>query len=72
MNPIAKEFPVQIQIDPHTLERAKERGTNEEEIQDVINNGVTISAKGIVWAKPRCTISNKRDWGNSTNKNALK
>jgi hypothetical protein len=36
---------MKFQIDPHTLERAKERGTNEEEIQDVINNGVAISAK---------------------------
>jgi len=34
-----------IQIDPHTLERAEERGTNEEEIVDVINTGFHISAK---------------------------
>ena len=34
-----------IQINPHTLERAKERGTNEDEIKDVIKTGFTISAK---------------------------
>ena len=27
---------MEIQIDPHTLERAEERGTNEGEIKDVI------------------------------------
>jgi hypothetical protein len=30
---------MEIQIDPHTLERAEERGTNEEEIRDTINSG---------------------------------
>jgi len=37
---------MEIQIDPHTLERAEERGTNEEEIKEVITTGVSISAKG--------------------------
>jgi hypothetical protein len=36
---------VDIQIDPHTLERSEERGTNEEEIKNVINTGVPISGK---------------------------
>ncbi|MFQ6057579.1 MAG: DUF4258 domain-containing protein [Anaerolineae bacterium] len=36
---------MEIQIDPHTLERAEERGTNEEEIKDVINSGTPIPAK---------------------------
>ena len=36
---------MEIQIDPHTLERAKERGTDESEIKDVIMNGRVISAK---------------------------
>ncbi len=36
---------MEIVIDPHTLERAKERGTSEEEIKDVINSGFSISAK---------------------------
>lgn len=34
-----------IRIDPHTLERAEERGTNEEEIKDVVHTGITIPAK---------------------------
>ncbi|MFQ5849586.1 MAG: hypothetical protein ACE5JU_03240 [Candidatus Binatia bacterium] len=36
---------MEIQIDPHTLERAEERGTNEEEIKDVINTGTAIPAR---------------------------
>jgi len=36
---------VKIQIDPHTLERAEERGTNEEEIIEVIKTGYSIPAK---------------------------
>jgi hypothetical protein len=36
---------MEIQIDSHTLERAKERGANEEEIKDVINTGFSIPAK---------------------------
>ena len=36
---------MEIQIDPHTLERAKERGTNEEEIRDVIETGFIIPSQ---------------------------
>jgi hypothetical protein len=36
---------MEIQIDPHTLERARERGTNEKEIKDVIQTGFSIPAK---------------------------
>jgi hypothetical protein len=36
---------MKIQIDSHTLERAEERGTNEEEIKDVIETGFTITGK---------------------------
>jgi hypothetical protein len=36
---------VKIHIDPHTLERAEERGTTAEEIREVINSGVPIPAK---------------------------
>jgi len=36
---------MEIQIDQHTLERAEERGTNENEITDVINTGFSIPAK---------------------------
>jgi hypothetical protein len=34
-----------IQIDPHTLKRAEERGTNADEITDVIITGTSIPAK---------------------------
>ncbi len=36
---------MEIRVDPHTLERAEERGTNEEEIEDVLNTGFPIPAK---------------------------
>jgi hypothetical protein len=36
---------MKIQIDPHTLERAEERGTNENKIMDVIQTGFVIPAK---------------------------
>jgi len=36
---------MEIQVDPHTLERAEERGTNEAEIRDVIQAGFLIPAK---------------------------
>ncbi|MBI2841881.1 MAG: DUF4258 domain-containing protein [Armatimonadetes bacterium] len=34
-----------IQIDPHTLERAEERGTSEREIREVVQAGSDIPAK---------------------------
>jgi hypothetical protein len=37
---------MRIQFEPHTLERAKERGTNEDEIRDTIETGFDIPAKG--------------------------
>jgi hypothetical protein len=36
---------LKIEIDSHSLERAKERGTNEEEIRDVLHTGFSIPAK---------------------------
>ena len=36
---------MRIQIDQHTLQRAEERGTDEEEITDVIETGFAIPAK---------------------------
>ncbi|MEK7448096.1 MAG: hypothetical protein AAB019_01290 [Planctomycetota bacterium] len=36
---------MKIQIDAHTLERADERGTNENEIIDVVNSGSPVPAK---------------------------
>ncbi len=36
---------MKILLDPHALERAKERGTSEEEIRDVIETGFIVPAK---------------------------
>lgn len=36
---------MEIRIDPHTLERAQERGADETEIRLVLLNGSTIPAK---------------------------
>ena len=36
---------MRIRIDQHTLERAEERGTSEEEITDLIETGFEIPAK---------------------------
>ena len=36
---------MQIRIEPHTLKRALERGANEHEIIEVLNNGTTVVAK---------------------------
>jgi hypothetical protein len=36
---------MKIQIESHTLERAVERGTNENEIEEVIETGFVIPAK---------------------------
>lgn len=36
---------MRIRIEPHTLERAEERGTNEAEIIDVIETGFPVEAK---------------------------
>ena len=35
-----------IQIEPHTLERAAERGITSVEIQDTLENGTDIPARG--------------------------
>ena len=37
---------MEIKIEPHTLERAQERGTNRDEIRDVLENGIDVSARG--------------------------
>ena len=46
-----------IQIDPHTLQRAEERGTNENEITDVINSGTPIRPNMADWARQKFLIS---------------
>jgi hypothetical protein len=42
-----------IQIEPHTLQRAEERGTNIEEIQIVLEQGTEIPARGNRKAKAK-------------------
>ena len=36
---------MEIRVDPHTLERAEQRGTNEHEIRETIEKGEIIVAK---------------------------
>lgn len=36
---------IRIQIDPHTLKRAQERGATESEIEDILRTGDRIPAK---------------------------
>ena len=36
---------MKIQIEPHTLQRAIERGATENEIDDTLNSGVNILGK---------------------------
>ena len=37
---------MQIRIEAHTLQRAAERGTNAQEIEDVLRTGTDVIAKG--------------------------
>jgi len=51
---------MKIQIEPHTLQRAEERGTNIEEIQIVLEHGTDIPARGNRKAKAK-VFSFKRE-----------
>ena len=51
---------MKIQIEPHTLQRAEERGTNIEEIQIVLEHGTEIPARGNRKAKAK-VFSFKRE-----------
>ena len=44
---------MEIRIDPHTLERAAERGASEAEIKDVVYRGFLIPATGTRLGKAR-------------------
>ena len=44
---------MKIQIEPHTLQRAEERGTNIEEIQFVLEQGTEIPPRGNRKAKAK-------------------
>jgi len=61
-----------IKIEPHTLERAKERGTGMDEIQDVLEYGTEFSARGTEEAKQRFTSSSASVLENTTSTNASK
>ena len=47
---------MKIQIEPHTLQRAEERGTSIEEIEIVLEQGVEIPARGNRKAKAKVFI----------------
>jgi len=52
-----------IQIEPHTLQRAEERGTNIEEIQTVLEYGTEIPARGNRKAKAKVFTFKKERLG---------
>ena len=54
---------MKIRIDPHTLERAEERGASEDEIEDVIETGFTIPAKHGRAGKAKVYEFNKKRLG---------
>ena len=54
---------MEIRIDPHTLERANERGTSESEIRDVLANGTPVIAKQNRLAKGKVYPYNKERLG---------
>jgi hypothetical protein len=50
---------MKIIIEPHTIERANERGATKTEIHDVISNGIVIPAKNNRYAKYKIFSFNK-------------
>ena len=54
---------MKIQIDPHTLERARERGATLKEIKDVIKTGFSIPAKRERAGKAKVYPFNKKRLG---------
>jgi len=52
-----------IWIDAHTLERAEERGTSEEEIREVIETGTSVIAKHGRLAKAKVYEFNRQRLG---------
>ena len=64
---------MEIRIDPHTLERALERGASEAEIRDALINGDPIPAKHNRLAKEKIyVITETLEQGNTTNKKEWK
>jgi len=54
---------VRVQVDPHTLESAKERGASEEEIRDVIGSGLPLPAKYSRMGKTKTYSFNRKRYG---------
>lgn len=54
---------MKIQIEPHTLQRAEERGTNIEEIRIVLEQGEEIPARGNRKAKAKVFTFKKERLG---------
>jgi len=54
---------MKIQIDPHTLERAKERGASIKEIRNVILTGFSVPAKQGRMGKAKIYPFNKKRLG---------
>lgn len=54
---------MKIQIEPHTLHRAEERGTNIEEIRIVLEQGTEIPARGNRKAKAKVFTFKKERLG---------
>lgn len=54
---------MKIQIEPHTLQRAEERGTTIEEIQIVLEQGMEIPARGNRKAKAKVFTFKKERLG---------
>ena len=52
-----------VQIEPHTLQRAEERGTNIEEIRVVLEQGTEIPARGNRKAKAKVFTFKKERLG---------
>jgi hypothetical protein len=57
---------MQINISPHTSERAQERGTNDDEIKDVILTGVDCHAKDDRFGKEKIYQYDK-EWNGKIN-----
>ena len=54
---------MEIVIEPHTLRRAEERGTNRQEIQTVLEQGTEIPARGNRKAKAKVFTFKKERLG---------
>jgi hypothetical protein len=63
---------MRIQIDPHTLERAEERGANIEEITDAIKMGFPSLPRKTDWQKQKSFLLIGNGSENSTSRNGLK